>query len=278
MRPAAAVHRRQRPGRRGEGRRPRRHAVPRGRPRVGRQPGRARPAGNVCRARGGRRALAVPDARSRDRRASRRDGAGRHHGAPGAGRRSEARRRRNDPRQRRQRGGRVDRHPNGQGAGRPGDRHHQRRREGGVLPVARRRPRARPRDRRRARARARRSCPRASTSGGRRRATPNFDTAVACLGRRGRLVLMAGRTARPELPVGPFYSKCCRHVRLRDVPRGAGVAAARGGADQPLAGLGRARRPRSTAWRRSTKRPSCTGCRSRTRSTRAGRRSAGSWW
>jgi NADPH2:quinone reductase len=39
---------------------------------------------------------------------------------------------------------------------------------------------------------------------------PNLDTAVACLGRRGRLVLMAGRTARPELPVGPFYSKCCR--------------------------------------------------------------------
>jgi NADPH2:quinone reductase len=40
--------------------------------------------------------------------------------------------------------------------------------------------------------------------------TPNLDTAVACLGRRGRLVLMAGRSARPELPVGPFYSKCCR--------------------------------------------------------------------
>jgi NADPH2:quinone reductase len=39
---------------------------------------------------------------------------------------------------------------------------------------------------------------------------PNLDTAVACLGRRGRLVLMAGRTARPEFPVGPFYSKCCR--------------------------------------------------------------------
>jgi NADPH2:quinone reductase len=40
--------------------------------------------------------------------------------------------------------------------------------------------------------------------------TPNLDTAVACVGRRGRLILMAGRTARPELPVGPFYSKCCR--------------------------------------------------------------------
>lgn len=39
---------------------------------------------------------------------------------------------------------------------------------------------------------------------------PNFDTAVACLARRGRLLLMAGRSARPELPVGPFYTKCCR--------------------------------------------------------------------
>jgi NADPH2:quinone reductase len=39
---------------------------------------------------------------------------------------------------------------------------------------------------------------------------PNFDTAVACMARRGRIVLMAGRQARAELPVGPFYSKCCR--------------------------------------------------------------------
>jgi NADPH2:quinone reductase len=39
---------------------------------------------------------------------------------------------------------------------------------------------------------------------------PNFDTAVACVGRRGRILLMAGRNARSELPVGPFYTKCCR--------------------------------------------------------------------
>jgi NADPH2:quinone reductase len=39
---------------------------------------------------------------------------------------------------------------------------------------------------------------------------PNFDTAVACMTRRGRILLMAGRQARAELPVGPFYSKCCR--------------------------------------------------------------------
>jgi NADPH2:quinone reductase len=37
---------------------------------------------------------------------------------------------------------------------------------------------------------------------------PNLDTAIACLARRGRILLMAGRNARAELPVGPFYSKC----------------------------------------------------------------------
>ena len=39
---------------------------------------------------------------------------------------------------------------------------------------------------------------------------PDLDTAVECLGRRGRLVVMAGRTERPELPLGPCYLKCCR--------------------------------------------------------------------
>ncbi len=38
---------------------------------------------------------------------------------------------------------------------------------------------------------------------------PNFDAAVAALARRGRIILMSGRAARPEFPVGPFYTKCC---------------------------------------------------------------------
>lgn len=38
---------------------------------------------------------------------------------------------------------------------------------------------------------------------------PDFDMAVASLSENGRMVLMAGRTARPEFPVGPFYVKCC---------------------------------------------------------------------
>lgn len=38
----------------------------------------------------------------------------------------------------------------------------------------------------------------------------NLETAVACLARRGRIILIAGRDARAVLPVGPFYAKCCR--------------------------------------------------------------------
>lgn len=36
---------------------------------------------------------------------------------------------------------------------------------------------------------------------------PNFDLAVASMADGGRMVLMAGRDARPEFPVGPFYVK-----------------------------------------------------------------------
>jgi NADPH2:quinone reductase len=38
---------------------------------------------------------------------------------------------------------------------------------------------------------------------------PNFDRAVAALAPRGRMILMAGREARPPFPVGPFYVKGC---------------------------------------------------------------------
>jgi NADPH2:quinone reductase len=39
---------------------------------------------------------------------------------------------------------------------------------------------------------------------------PNFDNVVAVLAPRGRMVLMAGRDARPPFPVGPFYVKGCQ--------------------------------------------------------------------
>jgi NADPH2:quinone reductase len=38
---------------------------------------------------------------------------------------------------------------------------------------------------------------------------PNFDQTVALLAPRGRMILMAGREARPTFPVGPFYVKGC---------------------------------------------------------------------
>jgi len=38
---------------------------------------------------------------------------------------------------------------------------------------------------------------------------PNFDEAVGALSARGRMILMAGREARPPFPVGPFYVKGC---------------------------------------------------------------------
>ena len=38
---------------------------------------------------------------------------------------------------------------------------------------------------------------------------PNFDQTVPLLAFRGRIILMAGREARPQFPVGPFYIKDC---------------------------------------------------------------------
>ncbi len=39
------------------------------------------------------------------------------------------------------------------------------------------------------------------------RREPDFDLTVNLLAERGRMILMAGRDARPEFPVGPFYVK-----------------------------------------------------------------------
>ena len=38
---------------------------------------------------------------------------------------------------------------------------------------------------------------------------PNFERAVPLLSARGRMIVMAGRQARPIFPVGPFYVKGC---------------------------------------------------------------------
>jgi NADPH2:quinone reductase len=39
---------------------------------------------------------------------------------------------------------------------------------------------------------------------------PNFEVTVPLLAPRGRMILMAGRDARPVFPVGPFYVKGCK--------------------------------------------------------------------
>jgi NADPH2:quinone reductase len=38
---------------------------------------------------------------------------------------------------------------------------------------------------------------------------PNFERAIPFLAMRGRMIVMAGREAKPALPVGPFYVKDC---------------------------------------------------------------------
>jgi NADPH2:quinone reductase len=38
---------------------------------------------------------------------------------------------------------------------------------------------------------------------------PNFERVIPLLATRGRMIVMAGREARPALPVGPFYVKDC---------------------------------------------------------------------
>jgi len=41
---------------------------------------------------------------------------------------------------------------------------------------------------------------------------PTFDRTVSLMAPRGRIILMAGRQARPEFPVGPFYVKDLRMI------------------------------------------------------------------
>lgn len=41
---------------------------------------------------------------------------------------------------------------------------------------------------------------------------PTFDRTISLMAPRGRIVLMAGRQARPEFPVGPFYVKDLRLI------------------------------------------------------------------
>jgi NADPH2:quinone reductase len=58
---------------------------------------------------------------------------------------------------------------------------------------------------------------------------PSFDQAVAMLRDGGRMLIMAGRDARPPFPVGPFYVKGCRlfgFVMFKATPQEQAAAAA----------------------------------------------------
>jgi NADPH2:quinone reductase len=43
---------------------------------------------------------------------------------------------------------------------------------------------------------------------------PNFERTIPLLAMRGRMILMAGRDAKPVFPVGPFYTKDCSLLGL----------------------------------------------------------------
>ena len=43
---------------------------------------------------------------------------------------------------------------------------------------------------------------------------PDLDRGIGLLAKWGRMILIAGREARPVFPVGPFYSKCCTLLGL----------------------------------------------------------------
>ena len=96
---------------------------------------------------------------------------------------------------------------------------------------------------------------------------PDFDQLTAMLAERGRLVLMAGRDARPPFPVGPFYVKGCSllgFVMFKATPdRTTAVRRA----DQSMAG----RRPAEASdWRPASRCPKLRpriDCRKTTRCT-----------
>ncbi len=95
---------------------------------------------------------------------------------------------------------------------------------------------------------------------------PNFDRTVGLLAARGRMVVMAGRDARPPFPVGPFYVKGCSLYGFAMFNATADRATGRGRRIS-IAGWSKGNsKPTSTACCRSPKPPPRTGCKKKTRS------------
>ena len=82
---------------------------------------------------------------------------------------------------------------------------------------------------------------------------PNLEVSIPLLRKRGRMILMAGRTAKPALPLGAFYPRELLAARLRHVQRHARGAAPCAGDIDPMGRGGPAqadRRPDVPARRR----------------------------
>ena len=98
----------------------------------------------------------------------------------------------------------------------------------------------------------------------------DFDRIINHLAIRGRIIVMAGRDARPPFPVGPFYVKDCKLFGFAMFNATADEQRKCAGGDQSLAGEGEvaaADRPGDAA---VAKRPPPTVFRKTTRPRRAG--------
>ncbi len=96
---------------------------------------------------------------------------------------------------------------------------------------------------------------------------PDFDKAIGMLAPRGRMILMAGRDARPPFPVGAFYVKGCSlfgFAMFQSTPEELQFCASRS-----MGGWRPARsKPTSTACCRFPKRRKLTSCKRKARSAK----------
>ena len=73
---------------------------------------------------------------------------------------------------------------------------------------------------------------------------PNLEVAVPLLRKRGRMILMAGRTAKPALPLGSFYPRDCSLHGFAMFNASPEEQAPRRRGHQPLGRRGQAQAPR----------------------------------
>ena len=267
MRLAAAVHHRLRPGRHGRGRRPGGEAISSRRPRVGLEPGADGPARDVCRIRRGRRAVALSDARrASTTKTPRPSRAGRHHRSSGPVPRGQAasRAKRSSstaaPAASARWSCRWPRPPA------PGHRHRRQPTKSAAARQARARTRAVNYKTDDVAAAVKAFAPDGVNVYWETRPRAGLrQDRVATSAERGRIILMAGRDARPAFPGRPVLRQRLLAPRLRHVQSHRRRAAALRRRHQPLARSKASSRPTSAACCRSPKPPPPTSCRKKTR-------------